>query len=234
VADAGRRLRELEAECGRLCHEYGWLSPAGKPNYRLIHSHPSTFQTGAGLMLLAIHPRGDSSLADVQTAELPYARPSYTALLDEAWGEAEPGGQQLQTVAREIAGWFGDGEEVLRHAPAGNMIPFRAESIARLPDPLRKHGLSLGSRLAGIVRPRVLVLLGGDRVLFRMAVSSLPGRPVDSMEATFGATRRAYRDVFMSSDELSTFAAVVPLHAVEESLRVLHDRLEGRGLIVGR
>jgi hypothetical protein len=185
-------------------------------------------------MLLAVQPHGDASLAEVQAADLPYRRRGYAALLDATWGASEPGAGRLQTVARKIAAVFADDpEQLLRDAPAGNMIPFRSESLSRLPDPLRKQGLAIGARLISLVRPRVLVLMGGDRVLFHTAVSALPGRVVDSAEEAFGATRRAYRDATVADGGETTFAAVLPLHALEQGLAILRRRFEARQPMCG-
>lgn len=224
-------LEGLESECVALCREHGWLDANGAPAFQMICSDRVTFSAGADLMLLAIHPRGDPSVHDGVSRESGDGS-GYTALLDDSWGEREPGGAQLQAVAREVAGMFSsDAEAVLRRTPAGFMIPFRSESIARLPDPLRKQGLLLGGRLVASVRPKVLVLVGGDRVLFESAVSRLPGRRSDSMAEAFGATRRAYRDVLVAGDDGVTFAAVLPLSALQAGLDTLRRRLQEHRLI---
>ena len=168
-------LEALNEECKAFClDESNWVEstwkgtgPQGTPNFRLLYSSPETFHHPGGIMLMGTNPGGDYSNAERHPPDLPFLSSTYSAYLDDWWGDFSRGQHPMQraarAVARAVAGNGPRGDRLLRNSPTGNLIPFRSEKPTHLPDIAVDYGLDFGWQLIAIAKPRVLVLLASNK-----------------------------------------------------------------------
>jgi hypothetical protein len=227
VAGTERYLRQLEQQCVDLCHLHGWLSSKATPNYRLIYSHPTTFQQRSPFMLLGINPAGESLFADVHPADLPYSRVGYSAYYDELWAS------RLQKVARDlasaVAGGTSDGERLLRSSPTGNMIPFRLPNFPSLPSHLKEEGIALGQSLISNVQPKLLVMLGGGEDLFLASSAAFNGEAEMSPPLELGHYQ-FFRWAVVAHEAGASHLAQIPFRAPQKGIATLVHQLRAVGV----
>ena len=175
------RLKKLAEGCERRCEHVGWVGPrTGKPNYRLLYSHTSTYRPGAGtgLMFLGTNPGGSLSVADVDDPWRPFGKErNYCAYLDDTWWQ-HPIQQTVLDLATELTNETNlSGEALLRQTPCGNLNPFRSERYGSLHRDLKPEGLRIGFEIIEIARPRVLILLSSNKLIWNKLMAELAHRP---------------------------------------------------------
>ena len=201
------QIEALNAECEEFCLDRSnwantkWqgVGPKGTANFRLLYSAPETFGTPGRVMILGTNPGGSHANADQLDPREPFRRGAdYSAYLDDRWPKPRSailttaGRHPIQSAVRRLAATLSGGspeagDQLLRRSPSGNLIPFRSQGFPDLPRSLHRPGLDFGARLIDIARPRVIVLLASNKVLWEWLMSGIGHAPEPDFERDMGA-----------------------------------------------
>ena len=208
------QLEKLNRECELFCRDQAnWSAkwhgtgPKGTANFRLLYSAPETFETPGRVMILGTNPGGDHTNADQLDPREPFNRgPDYSAYLDDRWPYphstrlADPGRHRIQEAVRQVAAALVDGspvegDELLRHTPSGNLIPFRSKNFTALPKVLWKLGFErFGAEVIKMARPRVLVLISSRQELWCEMLKQFPGMVLSPEKELRPGANRPFRE----------------------------------------
>ena len=207
------QLEKLNCKCETFCRDQAnqsakWhgTGPKGTANFRLLYSAPETFETPGRVMILGTNPGGDHTNADQLDPWEPFNRGAdYSAYLDDRWPYprstrlADLGRHPIQQAVRRVATALGGGspakgDELLRHTPSGNLIPFRSKSFD-LPKTLWRTGLqNFGAKLVKVARPRVLVLISSRQELWCEMLKQFPGMVLSPEKELRPGANRPFRE----------------------------------------
>lgn len=139
-------------------------------------------------------------------------------------------------VAEAFAGDAKAAKSLLRNSPTGNMIPFRSPAIK--PESREwNDGVPIGIELVKIVRPRVLVLLGGGEKIFkRLLEGAYVGRATDCCMKQYvneqgKSNRQTYRDAtILTPSGRPQYLFVLPRRSLQLATRDFASRLRQLGV----
>ena len=251
-----RQLEALADDCNAKCVESSWMgSDTVTPNFRLLYSSVESFEKGNGIVILGMNPAGPPSHATPQDHTRSFREPRYSAYLDDRWGSSGRGQHGLQRAVQGIAMILTgatpsrtmlritntmltpekrigtEATELLRKAPSGNIIPYRASKLECIRLRLRKHGVSIGWQLLCSARPKpsVIVTLAngvtGERWK-RIVWGTILENSQQPLKADYCKriyTKRTYRDVKLRQGPLKG-ALVIGLPAV------VYDKVKENGV----
>lgn len=209
------QLEALNRECEAFCRdESNWsdkwrgADDKGNPNFLLAFSSVETFERPGGVMILGTNPGGDHTRAKEHPVETPFECPGWSSYLDDDWGNGSPGSHMTQRAVRKIAevvaGESGDGAELLRTSPTGNLIPFRSKKpshLQRVASNDKKpydFGIDVGWQLIRIARPRVLILLASDRERWAWLLDRINGQSNRQWCKNLPGSNRTFREAVVS------------------------------------
>ena len=266
MSEIHRELLALSEDCEAKCDEFNWESEAGVPNFHLLYTGVKAYEAGNQVAILGMNPAGGPEDANDHHRNRAFREPEYSAYLDDRWRKLGRGQSPLQRAVQGVAMVLTGSpaanamakirdtslnpeerigkaaENLLRHAPAGNISPYRDSKMTNICSELQSHGECIGWRLLCLARPkpRLIVTLANQvsgppwRAILRKSGQRLKS---DYEEPFF--TKRTYREVRLQVGPLKG-ALVIGLPAVvydkvkpkvtTPMLQILSRRIREHGL----